>query len=69
MKKNPFEIDFEEYIRHTDASKRDKIFAWSTAIGLQKVDGLNTIKQTVSLSLQPHAQHHSQKTTNFVHYD
>lgn len=38
--KNPYEIDFEEYIRHTDASKKDKTFAWSTAIGLQQVDGL-----------------------------
>ena len=42
MEKNPFEIDFEEYIRHTDASKKEKTLAWSTAIGLQKVDGLNT---------------------------
>ncbi len=40
--KNPYEIDFEEYIRHTDASKKDKTFAWSTAIGLQQVDGLKT---------------------------
>ena len=40
MKKNPYEIDFEEYIRHTDASKKDKTLAWSTAIGLQLVDGL-----------------------------
>ena len=40
MEKNPYEIDFEEYIRHTDASKKDKTFAWSTAIGLQQVDGL-----------------------------
>ena len=38
--KNPFEIDFEEYIRHIDSSKKEKIFAWSTAIGLQQVDGL-----------------------------
>lgn len=38
--KNPYEIDFEEYIRHTDASKKDKTLAWSTAIGLQQVDGL-----------------------------
>ena len=38
--KNPYEIDFEEYIRHTDVSKKDKTFAWSTAIGLQQVDGL-----------------------------
>lgn len=40
MEKNPYEIDFEEYIRHTDASKKDKTLAWSTAIGLQQVDGL-----------------------------
>ena len=38
--KNPFEIDFEEYIRHIDSSKKEKTFAWSTAIGLQQVDGL-----------------------------
>ena len=40
QEKNPYEIDFEEYIRHTDASKKDKTIAWSTAIGLQQVDGL-----------------------------
>ena len=34
------ELDFEQYIRHTDASKKDKKLAWSTAIGLQQVDGL-----------------------------
>ena len=38
--KNPYEIDFEEYIRQGEPSKKDKIFAWLTAIGLQKVDGL-----------------------------
>ena len=38
--KNSYEVDFEEYIRHTDASKKDKTLAWSTAIGLQLVDGL-----------------------------
>ena len=38
--RNPYEIDFEEYIRHTDVSKKDKTIAWSTAIGLQQVDGL-----------------------------
>lgn len=41
-KKNPYELDFEEYIRHTDASRKDKSLAWATAIGLQKVDGLKT---------------------------
>lgn len=34
------EMDFEQYIRHTDVSKKDKTLAWSTAIGLQQVDGL-----------------------------
>ena len=34
------ELDFEQYIRHTDASKKEKKLAWSTAIGLQQVDGL-----------------------------
>ena len=34
------ELDFEQYIRHTDASKKEKRLAWSTAIGLQQVDGL-----------------------------
>ncbi len=42
MEKNPFEIDFEEYIRHIDSSKKEKTLAWSTAIGLQQVDGLKT---------------------------
>jgi fido (protein-threonine AMPylation protein) len=34
------ELDFEQYIRHTDASKKEKKLAWSIAIGLQQVDGL-----------------------------
>ena len=40
QEKNPYEIDFEEYIRHIDASRKDKTLAWSIAIGLQQVDGL-----------------------------
>ncbi len=38
--KNPFEIEFDQYIRHTDAIKKEKSIVWSTAIGLQQVDGL-----------------------------
>ena len=38
--KNPYEIDCEEYFRDTNTSKKDKTLAWSTAIGLQQVDGL-----------------------------
>ena len=31
---------FREYIRETEPDKRDKSYAWHTAIGLQAVDGL-----------------------------
>ena len=33
---------FKEYIRETEPDKRDKEYAWRTAIGLQAVDGLET---------------------------
>ena len=42
--KNPYELDFEEYIRNTEPEKKDKTYAWSTAIGLQQVDGLTPSK-------------------------
>lgn len=38
MNKDPFEI----YLRETEPEKRDKGYAWHTAIGLQAVDGLTT---------------------------
>ena len=34
--------DFDEYIRQGEPSKREAAYAWSTAIGLQAVDGLAT---------------------------
>ena len=34
--------DFEEYIRQIEPHKREKSYAWQTAIGLQAVDGLKT---------------------------
>lgn len=34
--------DFEEYIRQGEPNKREKAYAWRTAIGLQAVDGLTT---------------------------
>ena len=40
MEKNPYEIDFEEYIREGEPDKKEKSIAWSIAIGLQQVDGL-----------------------------
>ena len=39
-KENPFEIDFESYIREGEPDKKEKSIAWSIAIGLQQVDGL-----------------------------
>ena len=33
-------IDFDEYIRQGEPQKREKSYAWQTAIGLQAVDGL-----------------------------
>ena len=46
-------IDFDQYIRQGERSKREKASAWRTAIGLQAVDGL-----TVSDYLQETAQRH-----------
>ena len=39
-KDNPFEIDFESYIREGEPDKKEKSIAWSIATGLQQVDGL-----------------------------
>ena len=33
-------INFDEYIRQSEPQKREKGYAWQTAIGLQAVDGL-----------------------------
>lgn len=38
--KSSYEADFEKYLCHTGADKKEKTFAWATAIGLQQVDGL-----------------------------
>ena len=35
-------IDFDEYIRQGEPAQREAAYAWSTAIGLQAVDGLKT---------------------------
>ncbi len=35
-------INFDEYIRQGEPAKREAAYAWSTAIGLQAVDGLKT---------------------------
>ena len=33
-------MNFDEYIRQGEPQKREKGYAWQTAIGLQAVDGL-----------------------------
>ena len=38
--KHPYELDFEQYVLAAKPSKKEKLYAWSTAIGLQQVDGL-----------------------------
>ena len=39
------EAEFSEYLRHVAPSKAEVAWAWGTAIGLQKVDGLTTSEQ------------------------
>ncbi len=46
---------FEEYSRETDPSKRERSYAWHTAIGLQAVDGLETsdyLKETAVKNIE-----------------
>jgi len=38
--KKQYELDFEEYIKNSEPDKKDKTYAWTTAIGLQQVDKL-----------------------------
>ena len=40
QEENPYEIDFESYIREGEPDKKEKSIAWSIATGLQQVDGL-----------------------------
>ncbi len=48
MNKDPF----EEYIREANPSKREKGYAWHTAIGLQAVDGLSTSDYLKTLAVR-----------------
>lgn len=42
---------FKEYLIQTEPDKRDKGYAWQTAIGLQAVDGLKTSKYLVNTAI------------------
>ena len=44
QEKNPFEIDFDSYIRQGEPDKKEKSIAWAIATGLQQVDGLTPSK-------------------------
>ena len=43
---------FKEYIKETEPEKRDKGYAWHTAIGLQAVDGLRPSKYLIDTSIK-----------------
>ncbi len=48
MNKDPF----KEYIKESEPAKRDKGYAWHTAIGLQAVDGLKTSEYLVRTAIR-----------------
>ena len=48
MEQNPF----KEYIKETEPEKRDKGYAWHTAIGLQAVDGLRPSKYLIDTAIK-----------------
>ena len=43
---------FKEYIKESEPAKRDKGYAWHTAIGLQAVDGLTTSEYLVHTAVR-----------------
>ena len=43
---------FKEYIKESEPAKRDKSYAWHTAIGLQAVDGLKTSEYLVRTAVR-----------------
>ena len=48
MEKDPF----KEYIRLSEPNKRDKGYAWHTAIGLQAVDGLSPSQYLIDTAVK-----------------
>ena len=48
MNKDPF----KDYIRESEPDKRDKGYAWHTAIGLQAVDGLKTSEYLMHIAVR-----------------
>ena len=50
MAKEQHYIDFDEYIRQGEPAQREAAYAWSTAIGLQAVDGLQVSDYLLELA-------------------
>ena len=48
MEKDPF----KEYLKESEPDKAYKGYAWSTAIGLQAVDGLKPSKYLIDTAIQ-----------------
>ena len=47
-----YQDPFKEYIKQSEPNKRDKGYAWSTAIGLQAVDGLEPSQHLVKTAIE-----------------
>lgn len=43
---------FKEYIKELEPNKRDKGYAWCTAIGLQQVDGLRSSQFLLNIAIK-----------------
>ena len=43
---------FEEYLKESEPDKASKGYAWSTAIGLQAVDGLKPSKYLIDIAIR-----------------
>ena len=61
MEKDPF----KEYLRESEPDKAHKGYAWSTAIGLQAVDGLKPSKYLIDTAIQNIEGKISLKKRNF----
>ena len=48
MEKDPF----KEYLKESEPDKAGKVYAWSTAVGLQDVDGLETSEYLIDTAIQ-----------------
>ena len=47
-----YQDPFKEYIKQSEPSKKYKGYAWSTAIGLQAVDGLEPSEHLVQTAIE-----------------